>query len=61
MKYSLLIIANKPGVSVAMQSLEFNTQEAVDEAVHNLRRGLENETGYSVRYFINHKGEQPEC
>ncbi len=55
--YNLLIIANKAGVSVAMHSLEYNTHKAALEAIENLRQGLVGEAGYSVRYFLSHKGD----
>ena len=58
MKYNLLLIANKAGVALAMHSQEYNSYEAAEEAVGNLRKGLAEEAGYSLRFFITPKGEQ---
>lgn len=57
MKCNLILIINKAGVSVAVSSVEYNTKEAAEAAVSTLRQGLQNETAYSLRYFITYKGE----
>jgi hypothetical protein len=58
MKYNLLLIANKPGVAMAMHNVEYETYEAAKEAVDTLRKGLAECSAFDLRYFITPKGEQ---
>lgn len=57
MKHNLLLIANKPGLTVSMITQEYDTYEAAAVAVELLRRELRNTTEYSIKYFITAKGE----
>jgi hypothetical protein len=55
--YNLLLIVNKPSQNVASVVVEYNTYEAAEAAVDQLRRELVDNSTYSVKYFITYKGE----
>lgn len=57
MKHNLLLIANKPGLTVSMITQEYNSYQAAIEAVELLRKELYTTTEYSIKYFITEKGE----
>lgn len=55
--YNLLLIINKPSVAVSSVVIEYNTYEAAEAAVEQLRRELYDNSTYSLKYFITYKGE----
>jgi hypothetical protein len=55
--YNLLLIINKPSVSVTTAVLEYNTHEAAEAAIEQLRLTLADNTQYSLKYFLTYKGD----
>lgn len=55
--YNLLLIINKPSVAVSSVVIEYNSYEAAEAAVEQLRRELYDNSTYSVKYFITPKGK----
>lgn len=55
--YNLLLIINKPSQSVTTAVIDYNTLDAAQDAVDQLRRELHDNTTYSLKYFITYKGD----
>lgn len=58
MKYNLLLIANKPGVALSMMNVEYNSSEAAEKAVQQMRDQLKHTNAFDLTYFITQKGRE---
>lgn len=55
--YNVVLIINKPSQAVTTAVVEFNTHRAAEAFANQLREDLQDNTVFSLRYYICPKGE----